>query len=297
MTKDTLHGTGIKTCDVNCTDEELESCSCVVENRSAATNAANRNLIDFKQRTSELRQKGLLSSSVSAFEATRALAFGMMYLSGEGVVRDPAKAAGFLETAAKGGISQARHELAQLHMEGVAVPYDPDYARLLLEGACKDDYVPSMVHLAEMYLFGKHCPKDIEEALELLYSAAAKNEPAAMYYLALIYDKEAEYQNSFEAAYWYRRAAEYGHFKSQIRLSALYAVGLGVPQCQETAEAFLDVALESLDEQDPRFLLWQGEHFVAQPETEFLAQALIRAAAHMHHTPAQRVLLQQGWRA
>ncbi|GFO68910.1 hypothetical protein GMLC_24890 [Geomonas limicola] len=291
MTKDTLHGT---TCECTALDEQ-ESCNCACENDSILSNTSDK-VIDFKQRTSELRQKGLLSSSVSSFQATRSLAFGIMYLTGEGVVRDTARAAEFLAVAAKGGIPQAKHELAKLHLEGVAVPYDPDYARLLLEGASRDEYLPSTVYLAEMYLFGKNGPKDIEEALELLYAAASKSEPAAMYYLALIYDKEPEYQNSFEAAYWYRRAAEYGHFKSQIRLAALYAMGLGVPQCPETAQAFLDVAQESLEEQDPRFLLWQGEHFVAQPETEFLAQALIKAAADMHHTPAQRVLMQHGWR-
>ncbi|GFO59757.1 hypothetical protein GMST_20820 [Geomonas silvestris] len=294
MTKDTLHGTGIQKCECTAPDEQ-ESCNCACENDSTPT-THNDKLIDFKQRSSELRKKGLLSSSVSAFEATRALAFGIMYLTGEGVVRDTARAAEFLATAAKGGISQAKHELAKLHLEGVAVPYDPDYARLLLEGASDDEYLPSTVYLAEMYLFGKNGPKDIEAALELLYVGAAKSDPAAMYYLALIYDKEAEYQNSFEAAYWYRRAAEYGHFKSQIRLASLYAMGQGVPQCPETAQAFLEVAQESLEEQDPRFLLWQGEHFVAQPETEFLAQALIQAAADMHHTPAQRVLMQRGWR-
>ena len=118
-----------------------------------------------------------------------------------------------------------------------------------------------------------------------------------MFYLASIYDKEPEYSNSFEAAYWYRRAAEYGHFKSQIRLASLYAIGDGVPLCQETAEAFLDVALETTDQQDPRFLFWQGERFVAHPETEFLAHALIKAAADRQHTPAQRMLLQYRWSA
>lgn len=67
--------------------------------------------------------------------------------------------------------------------------------------------------------------------------------------------------------------------------------------CLDTAEAFLEVALESMTQQDPRFLLWQGERFVERPETEFLAHALIKAAADMQHTPAQRSMLAHGWRA
>jgi TPR repeat protein len=294
MTKEIVYGAGAEKCEI-CL-EEAEPCRCSEASRKSVHKAPD-NLIDFRQRASELRIKGAQTGKVSSFEASRALAFGMMHLNGEGVSRDPAKAAPFLETAATGGIAQARHELALLHMAGISVPYDPDYAWHLLQKASDDGYVASTIALAEFYIFGKHCPKDIEEALELLYVAAAKNEPAAMYYLAYVYDKEPDYSNSFEAAYWYRRAAEYGHFKSQVRLASLYATGQGVPLCLDTAEAFLEVALESKLQQDPRFLLWQGEHFVAQPETEFLAHALIKAAADMQHTPAQRSMLQHGWRA
>jgi uncharacterized protein len=288
------HGTGTATSDTCST--ETDECLCSAEAENSNTHNAV-NLIDFKQRASELRIKGASKGAVSAFEASRALALGLMHLNGEGVTQDSAKAAPYLATAASGGIAEARYELARLHLDGTYVPHDPDYAIHLLQRACDDGHVASTIFLAEHYLFGKQCPKDVEQALELLYSVIGKNEPAAMYYLALVYDKEAEYRNSFEAAYWYRRAAEYGHFKSQIRLAALYATGQGVPQCFDTAEAFLEAALESGAEQDPRYLYWQGEHFVEQPETEFLAHALIKAAADMQHTPAQRSMLQHGWRA
>ena len=296
MIKDTTYSAGIDRCDICATPEE-EPCSCSAGIEKNAAELRGNNLIDFKQRASELRIKGAQSETVSCFEASRALAFGLMHLNGEGVARDASKAAGFLATAAKGGVAQARYELARLHVAGINVPYDLDYAIHLLQSASEDGFVPATIFLAELYLFGKFCPKDIPEAMELLYAAAAKNEPAAMYYLALLYDKEPDYSNSFEAAYWYRRAAEYGHFKSQIRLASLYATGHGVPRCLDTAEAFLEVALDTMASQDPGFLLWQGEHFVAQPDTEFLAHALIKAAADMQYTPARRSMLQHGWRA
>jgi len=296
MTKNPIPGNGIERCEICSAVDNAEPCLCSAENGSSV-NKLRDNVINFRQRASELRIKGTRKGVVSSFETSRALAVGMMHLNGEGVVRDPSKAAGFLQTAAQGGSALARYELARLHIGGVSAPYDPDYAFKLLHMACNEEHVASMVYLAELYIFGSNCPKDIEAALELLYIAAGKNEPAAMYYLAFVYDKEADYSNSFEAAYWYRRAAEYGHFKSQIRLASLYATGQGVPLCLETAQAFLEVALESTTEQDPRFLLWQGEHFVKQPETEFLAHALIKAAAEMEHTPAQRSMLAHGWRA
>ena len=297
MTENPIHGTKTASCDVCGTVDETEPCRCSGV-KAENDNAAHSNkLIDFRQRASELRVKGALTGTVSAFEATRALAIGMMHLNGEGVARDASKAARFLTTAAKGGIPQARYELARLHVEGVSVQYDAEFALELLRSACEDDHAASMIYLAELYIFGKHCPKDVPEALELLYVAAPRNEPAAMYYLAYVYDKEPDYLDTFEAAYWYRRAAEHGHFKSQIRLAALYATGQGVSLCLDTAEAFLEVALESTTQQDPRFLLWQGERFVEQRETEFLAHALIKAAADMQHTPAQRSMLAHGWRA
>lgn len=259
------------------------------------TKRAASNLINFSQRVRELRMKRALDKTVAGPEAARAAALGLQYLNGEGVMRDAAKAAGFFAKAAKAGSAQAKRELALLHLEGEAVAYDSGYAIQLLKSASDDGHVASTISLVELYIFGNHCPRNPDKALELLHLVVSENEPAAMYYLAYIYDKDAQLNDPFEAAYWYRRAAEHGHFKSQIRLASLYATGHGVPHCLETAEAFLDVALESTSEQDPRFLLWQGERLEAQPETEFVAHALIRAAAAMRYTPAQRLLLQRGW--
>lgn len=279
------------------TDRSQEICRCQEEGGNGAPRAAAAKVIDFQQRSSELRIKGIVSSVVSQFEATKCLAFGLIHLRGDGVPRDLVKAAKLLETAAQGGVPQAKHELAKLHLEGALAVCDWEYALTLLESAAEDDYLPSLTYLAELHIFGKKCPKDLDKALNLLYRAAGDNDPAVMYYLAYIYDTDPQHKNAFEAAYWYRRAAEHGHFKSQIRLASLYATGAGVPRCPDTADAFLEVALESATEQDPRFLVWQGERFAGRPETTFLARALIKAAADMQHTPAQRLMLQHGWRA
>lgn len=299
MRNDSRSGYEMAKCEICSGHQGADQCRCT-ESENVDRGAPAGKVIDFKQRASELRIKGMVSGAVSSLEATKALAMGLIYLTGEGAERDAARAAKHLVTAVKGGVPQAKHELARLHIEGKDVTYDPEYAIRLLQSASEDEHVPSMIYLSELYIFGNHCPRDTEAALDLLYAAysvAGDSAPAVMYYLAFIYDRDPASRNTFEAAYWYRRAAEHGHFKSQIRLAALYATGLGVPHCIETAEAFLEVAMESAQQQDPRFLLWQGERFIAQPETEFLAQALIKTAAELQHTPAQRVMLQQGWRA
>ncbi|GFO56072.1 hypothetical protein GMSM_30790 [Geomonas sp. Red276] len=264
------------------------------------TDATRHNIIDFRQKAKELRIKKVskkASADVSEFEAERAEALGLLHLMGEGVVRDEVKAASYLATAAKGGKARAQHELGLLHLQGSGVPHDVHCAVDLLESAWKGGYAPSVIVLAELFIFGQHCQKDIERALDLLYEVVFDGETAAMYYLAYIYDRDPEHHNPFEAAYWYRRAAEYGHFKSQIRLACLYAIGQGVPRCLDTAQGFLQAAMKSTDAQDPRFLYWQGARLGEKPETEFLGQALIRAAAAMKYTPAQRFLMEHGWRA
>jgi len=297
MRNDSRSGCESETCEI-CSGYEGDGERHCSEGSNKGDAAAAGKVIDLKERASQLRVKGMVSGAVSSLQATKALALGLMYLHGEGAGRDASRAAKLLTTAVQGSVPQAKHELARLHIEGEGVPYDPAYGIKLLQSASDDEYVPSMVYLAELYIFGQHCATDADAALELLYSAysiAADQEPAVMYYLGYVYDRAPDCRNTFEAAYWYRRAAEHGHFKSQIRLAALYATGTGVPHCVETSVAFLEVAMETARQQDPRFLLWQGERFIAQPETEFLAQALIKTAAEMHHTPAQRMMLQQGW--
>ncbi|MCM0080198.1 sel1 repeat family protein [Geomonas sp. Red32] len=264
------------------------------------TDATRHNVIDFRQKAKELRIKHVskkASAGVSDLEAERAEALGLLHLMGEGGAWDPEKAAGYLATAAKAGRARAQHELGLLHLQGTGVPHDVPRAVELLESAWQGGHAASVIALAELFIFGEHCQKDIERALDLLYEVVFDGETAAMYYLAYIYDRDAGHHNPFEAAYWYRRAAEYGHFKSQIRLACLYAVGQGVPRCLETAEGFLQAAMKSTDAQDPKFLYWQGARLGETPETEFLGQALIKAAAAMKYTPAQRFLMEHGWRA
>ncbi|UFS68544.1 sel1 repeat family protein [Geomonas sp. RF6] len=263
---------------------------------AAPPGTAGAKVINFKERASEMRIKSTFSGAVHASDAAAAAALGEMFLNGEGVTPDPVKAARFLAIAAKGEIAQSMHQLALLHLDGVHVAYDAEYAIALLQGARAQEHLPSITSLAELYIFAQHCERDIEQALELLYAVVFENDPSVFYYLAYIYDKFPMHRDPHEAAYWYRRAAEFGHYKSQIRLAALYATGLGVPRCQETAEAFLEVALESGTPQDPKLLYWQGERMALQPETRFIARALMKAAAEMHFAPAQRMLLQQGWR-
>ena len=109
MTKETRYGSGVKKSEICDAVKEAESCHTAVA-REVSRVPAGR-VIDFRARASELRVQGAEKGSVSSFEATKALAFGMMYLNGEGVERDPSKAAQFLATAAKGGSSKARRGL------------------------------------------------------------------------------------------------------------------------------------------------------------------------------------------
>jgi len=294
MTTDTERGAELQE-SPGCEMEEYAESPATLEGTPAGPSGAAK-VINLKERASEMRIKQTFAGTVQSTEAAAAAAIGEMFLKGEGTAVHPGRAARFLALAAKGGIAQSMHQLALMHLDGVHVPYDVDYALALLQGAHEQEYLPATISLAELYIFGQHAPRDLDLALEMLYAVVFEQEPAVFYYVAYVYDRFPTHRDAHEAAYWYRRAAEYGHYKSQIRLAALYATGVGVPRCQDTAEAFLEVALESTPPQDPKLLFWQGERLAKEPETRFIAQALMKAAAAMHFVPAQKMLLQQGWR-
>ncbi len=74
------------------------------------------------------------------------------------------------------------------------------------------------------------------KAIQILQPLAARGDVQAQYYLGL------SYENSPEAAKWFRKAAEQGHAKAQYFLYSLYRDGLGVAQDPTEASKWLHKA-------------------------------------------------------
>jgi TPR repeat protein len=99
---------------------------------------------------------------------------GNLYRTGDGMPKDPAKAAEQYRIGAGLGHSNAMNNLARLHLRGEGVTRDEDRAVQLLwqASALGNQYAPQQ--LARMRLKGWAMERDVEAAVELLELAAAR---------------------------------------------------------------------------------------------------------------------------
>jgi TPR repeat protein len=99
---------------------------------------------------------------------------GNLYRTGDGMPKDPARAAEQYRIGAGLGHSNAMNNLARLYLRGEGVARDEDRAVQLLwqAGALGNQYAPHQ--LARMRLKGWAMERDLEAAVELLELAAAR---------------------------------------------------------------------------------------------------------------------------
>jgi TPR repeat protein len=104
--------------------------------------------------------------------ARAALALGLLYKNGTGVVRDDAQAAHWLSVSGALGNPHAMFLLSNIYREGVGVPRDQALARALLEEAAEHEYPPAIQELAMTVQLGDALtPKDELRAGRLLKEA------------------------------------------------------------------------------------------------------------------------------
>jgi hypothetical protein len=130
-----------------------------------------------------------------------------------------------------------------------------------------------------------------QPAVNQVWVPAHRGDPAAQYSLGLLYGSgNGIAKNLFEAAKWYRRAAEQGHAKAQAMLGMLYNSGLGVPQSHPEAIKWWRRAADQGDA-DARFNLgmayWKGEGVTQDFDK---ANSLFRSMAPAGNSYARSVL-------
>jgi len=106
-------------------------------------------------------------------------ALGRMYVQGQGVPQDYAKAAELLQKAADKGDVKAQVTLAAMYGMGQGVPQDYAKAAELLQKAADKGEPQAQALLGRMYAAGAGVTKDVTKGCELLRKAAAKGEPSA----------------------------------------------------------------------------------------------------------------------
>ena len=156
---------------------------------------------------------------------------GRMYEQGRGVPQDEKKAFELYEVAARKGYGDAQWQLARMYEAGRGVAADPEQAAKWDRRASKNGYRPGEVKTAS-----SAPPIAADDAPAAAPAPATPDDPLLA--SAEAGDAEAQYQlgnryrlgegvseDPFEAASWYRRAAEQGHGMAMYMLGYLHYRG------------------------------------------------------------------------
>ena len=174
---------------------------------------------------------------------------------------DPAKAAPWIESAARYGIAEAQVRLGQMRLDGAGVPRDAAAAldwflkaagsgspeAMNMAGRCYENGWGAAVELdtaarwyrraadagddwgeynhANMLFDGRGVARDLGAAVEGYARAAARGHARAMNLLARCHEEGwGTPRNAPVAAAWYQRAAEHGYFRAQFNHATVLAV-------------------------------------------------------------------------
>ncbi len=165
---------------------------------------------------------------------------GNIYLKGEGVPQDMARAVKWLKKAANAGEPHAEYTLGVLHMEGKGLPRDFDESRRWLNLAATWNLPEAKQALVKLDAVQQ---KDVTD--DLLSKAKAGN-PTSQYQFAkrLLGSKSATDADQRTAREWLERAANGNHPESAYELGLAYRDGVGGERDESKARYWLGHASE-----------------------------------------------------
>jgi TPR repeat protein len=169
------------------------------------------------------------SAAIPSFEQAAALGepramleLGKIYSAGDGVPKDPAKAAGWYRKSADLGNASAMVFLAAFYVQGTGVAKDPAEAVRWLRKAADSGNAVAMDGLGQMYASGQGVPADAAQAVVWYRKAVDGNNAQAMYHLGLLLESGSGSvaKNPAEAAQLFQRAANAGYAPAKAKLAA-----------------------------------------------------------------------------
>lgn len=189
---------------------------------------------------------------------------GKIFLNGDGVEKDIAKAVEWLKQAAMEENEFAEYALGRLYLKGEEVEKDVFAAEeYLLKSASRGNKYAAYL-LGKEYLSGENFGKDAMKAVEYLELAAEKDFEPAEYILGKEYLRGENFPKDVQKAIDYlKRAAENGLSFAEYELGKIYLFGNDIPKDTETALEYLKSAAANGNEY-ARALLMQRELFQKQ---------------------------------
>jgi len=152
---------------------------------------------------------------------------GRLYLDGQGVARDRAKAMQWFRRAADAGGKDAAYFFGAAALTGRDMAKDRALARAYLEKA--QDHPAALNLLGETALENDGAAPDFAKALGYFRRAAQLGDSDAAYALALLYKNgRGVPADPAEAANWLRKASEAGHTAAMVEFAIMEFNGVGV---------------------------------------------------------------------
>jgi len=185
----------------------------------------------------------------------------MRYARGDFEPPDFAKAAYYLDLAAKGNHAGAQFALYNLFEQGRGIAKDPTKALYWLARAASQGHGDAMYFFARRYADGRitsahipvasrifercrklypeyHDPAVPPPTVKDLQAGAARGDLASLVLLAVAYlEGDGVEKSPEEAARLLKQAADAGYAPAQRQLAKCYATGIGVPLDMEAAKA------------------------------------------------------------
>lgn len=111
---------------------------------------------------------------------------GVMYVKGEGVPKDEAKAIEWYQKAAAQGNADAQFKLGMRYFSGVGVPKDEAKSVEWFQKAAAQGHANAQFNLGVRYAFGEGVPRDEAKAKEWYQKAASQGQVDAQFNLGLM---------------------------------------------------------------------------------------------------------------
>lgn len=171
-----------------------------------------------------------LRDSASAGYARAQNVLGFLYVTGNGVVKDPVEAVRLFRLSADQGDAAGQSNLGRAYAIGVGglIRDEVEAVRLFRLSADQGDS-QGQTNLAFAYLEGRGTPRNDEEALRLFQIASSRNNPGAQAGLGImnIAGRGGLVRDEAEALKLFRIAANRGNAVGQFALGSMYANGNG----------------------------------------------------------------------
>lgn len=165
--------------------------------------------------------------AVDPKDAAALTLIGRLYLEGQGVARDRAKAMQWFRRAADAGGRDAAYFFGAAALVGRDTVKDRALACAYLEKA--KDHPAALELLGEMALENEGAEPDFSKALGYFRRAAELGDSDAAYALALFYKNgRGVLADPAEAANWLRKASEAGHAAAMVEFAIMEFNGVGV---------------------------------------------------------------------